>query len=144
MICHFAGDFPSSYGNWHASCTLRVSYNGLCQLIVEKWNRLLHPRKHGLNKMGCVPVSDMDTPLTLLHVSVKCPAIYIYGRDMTGPKKKRKEKNITEICKIPTMMHHPLKVKQHKISSFLTDLHSRLVLSLSLSLHITCLAACQP
>ena len=92
MICHFAGDFPSSYGNWHASCTLRVSYNGLCQLIVEKWNRLLHPRKHGLSKMGCMPVSDMDTPLTLLHVSVKCPAIYIYGRDMTGPKKKRKEK----------------------------------------------------
>lgn len=116
---------------------LRVSYNGLCQLIVEKWNRLLHPRKHGLSKMGCVPMSDMDMPLTLLHVSAKCPAIYIYiyigtwsihGRDMTRPKKKRKENNSD--LQDP---HHLLKVKQHKISSFLIDLHDHLILSLSLS-----------
>ena len=88
--------------------------------------------------MGCVPVSDMDTPLTLLHVSAKCPAIYIYiyigtwsihGRDMTRPKKKRKENNSD--LQDP---HHLLKVKQHKISSFLIDLHDHLILSLSLSL----------
>ena len=86
--------------------------------------------------MGCVPMSDMDMPLTLLHVSAKCPAIYIYiyilghGRDMTGPKKKRKENNSD--LQDP---HHLLKVKQHKISSFLTDLHDHLILSLSLPSH---------
>ena len=53
----------------------------------------------------------------------------IHGRDMTGPKKKRKENNSD--LQDP---HHLLKVKQHKISSFLIDLHDHLILSLSLSL----------
>lgn len=66
--------------------------------------------------------------------------IYILGHGQyvveTWPGQKRKEYNT--YLQDP---HHPLKVKQHEMSSFLTDLHNRLALSLSPSLpshHMPC------